>query len=150
MGYCYEVICKKYLLANGLGVGVSLAQKFNAVKFSLGGDKMAKTYEAMMEAMLEKTFAKIVAPLLKEMAQMKKEIESLSKVIESNAESTNIAGERCITKAEARSRLGVNKAKFARLVEEGKLLTVKPPAGREKIIESSVNNYIKILQGAVV
>ena len=86
-------------------------------------------------------------PLEKEVARLAKEVAKLAEIARATNETFD-PRERLISQKEARIRLGVSADKVRQLVEMGTLLTANTPNGRKKIVESSLNRYIKGLQEA--
>ena len=56
--------------------------------------------------------------------------------------------ERMLTISEASRKLMVNPAKVRSLAKAGEISIIDPPGGRAKVVASSVNAYIRRLQGA--
>lgn len=118
---------------------------------------MARTYEEMLSDSIEKGvkhfLTKELRPLVKENQMLKEEVASLkatlTEAIEKLAfkdEFTSIDNEKLITKVKAGEILGINKRAIDGLIDQGKLLIVDVPDGRDKVLHSSVIKYIQNLQ----
>lgn len=108
-----------------------------------------KSLDDSLAKIIEKAIAKANAPLVKKVETLEKAIAELTETSKIEKETFHATGgERFITKVEARKRLGVNKARFAELLSTRKILTAQMPQGREKVLESSLDNFMRGLQVA--
>ena len=106
---------------------------------------MALSIDEIMERSVRKAVAEATLPLIKQVTKLEKAIAELSAMAKATNETFDTR-ERLITQDEARRRLGINAAKLYELVSAGDILTAKTPNGRRKVVESSVNRYIRGLQ----
>lgn len=104
-----------------------------------------KTMDAYLADLVKEAVQEVVAPLLQEVQSLKRELSAL-KYAPSDA---NNHAEKLIPQKEAKARLGVNETAFRRILEEGTLAVVRTPNGRPKVLESSLNAYIRELQEKV-
>lgn len=97
-----------------------------------------KSMEEIIAATVAKAVSAAIKPLVAEIGELKKELAKAQK-------KPPEGGERLITQAEARRRLGVNDIAFTKIVCAGHVHLVRTPGGREKVKESSLNAYIASL-----
>lgn len=118
---------------------------------------MARTYEEMLADSIEKGvdrfLNKALRPLVKENQMLRQEIlnlrKSLTQAIEKLAikdEFDSIGEEKLITKKKAGEILGINVKAIDGLIDQGEILIVDVPDGRDKVLHSSVTRYIQNLQ----
>ena len=100
-----------------------------------------KSMEEIIAATVEKAVTAAIKPLQAEVAELRKELAKAQK-------KPPEGGERLITQAEARRRLGVNQARLRELTGKGFISLATTPGGRTKVVEGTLNTYIASLQGA--
>lgn len=103
-----------------------------------------KTMDAYLADLVKEAVQEVISPILQEIQSLKREISALK-----NAPADNNHAEKLIPQKEAKARLGVNETAFRRILEEGTLAVVRTPNGRPKVLESSLNAYIRELQEKV-
>ena len=108
-----------------------------------------KSLDEHIAAVVEKATQKAMDKILKSLD------EKVSKIIEKHMtekETMQSMGgtETLITVKEASKALGINQSKVQELIKEGEIRMVNPPGCRGKIIQSSINSYIKRLQEKAV
>lgn len=100
-----------------------------------------KTMDAYLADLVREAVQEVVSPLLQEIRSLKRELSALK-----NAPADNNYAEQLITQKEAMERLGVNNTAFKRIVRAGDIVQITTPNGRPKVLESSLNAYIRGLQ----
>ncbi len=99
---------------------------------------------ATIDEMIAKSVSKVVEAELKRLLQpLHKQINDISKKLDklNNEESTE--HERLITISEASDRLKVNINTINKMISSGIIISKHTPNGRRKILESSLNNYLR-------
>lgn len=103
---------------------------------------------ATMEEMIAKAVAKIVmGEFKKQLDPMKKQlVEIESKLGELKGVET-IGGEKLLTLAEVQKRLRINSNALNNLLASGEIAEARTPGGRRKVLESSLNRYLRTMAG---
>lgn len=99
-----------------------------------------------MEGLVAEAVMKV---LVKELNKRLKPLEEQLKAIAQKLESAkdNETGEKLITISEAAERLRINENTLNRIIKDGCIATVRTPGGRRKVLESSLNSYLKEMAG---
>lgn len=105
-----------------------------------------KTMDAYLADLVREAVQEVIAPLMKEVQSLKKELAETKLTMEGMGEAGGV-DEKLITQLEARKRLGVNGAAFRRIVAMGEIAQITTPNGRTKVVASSLNAYIRRLAG---
>ena len=110
------------------------------------GDGSMKSLDEHIAAVVDKAAQKAMDRLIK---NLDKEIsEIITKHLARLEAQATTKTENLVTAKDASDALGVNLAKVQELIKAGELMVVTTPGGRKKIIQSSINSYIKRLLGA--
>lgn len=110
------------------------------------GDGSMKSLDEHIAAVVDKAAQKAMDRLIK---NLDKEIsEIITKHLARLEAQATTKTENLVTAKDASDALGVNLAKVQELMKAGELMVVTTPGGRKKIIQSSINSYIKRLLGA--
>lgn len=105
-----------------------------------------KSLDEHIAAVVDKAAQKAMDRLIK---NLDKEIsEIITKHLARLEAQATTKTENLVTAKDASDALGVNLAKVQELIKAGELMVVTTPGGRKKIIQSSINSYIKRLLGA--
>ncbi len=98
-----------------------------------------KTMDGYLSDLVRDAVRSEVQPLIERITALEKQ------VAREKSDASSVA-EKLIPQKEARHRLGVNEASFRNILKQGSLAVVTTPNGRQKIVESSLNEYIRELQ----
>lgn len=110
------------------------------------GDGSMKSLDEHIAAVVDKAAQKAMDRLIK---NLDKEISVIiTKHLARLEAQATTKTENLVTAKDASDALGVNLAKVQELMKAGELMVVTTPGGRKKIIQSSINSYIKRLLGA--
>ena len=110
------------------------------------GDGSMKSLDEHIAAVVDKAAQKAMDRLIK---NLDKEIsEIITKHLARLEAQATTKTENLVTAKDASDALGVNLANVQELMKAGELMVVTTPGGRKKIIQSSINSYIKRLLGA--